>query len=201
LIYIIAVVFFRCFLSGRGAVATAALRRKKMHEGDLDKLSGVRLQLEVQINTLESANINANTLDVMHRGAKALKNIHDELCVPSFPFLQTLVLTRLILNLPRPPRFAPLPLWFGVCIIRFSQSNIDKVEATMNSINEQREFANEVAEAISDTTNLGINIDEVRETPLPGVLVGRSSSNEWDSRMSSRQNLANSSRMTSTNDS
>lgn len=62
--------------------ATAALRRKKMHEGDLDKLSGVRLQLEVQINTLESANINANTLDVMRRGANALKDIHNGLCVP-----------------------------------------------------------------------------------------------------------------------
>ena len=53
-----------------------------MHEGDLDKLSGVRLQLEVQINTLESANINANTLDVMRRGANALKDIHNGLCVP-----------------------------------------------------------------------------------------------------------------------
>jgi hypothetical protein len=52
-----------------------------MHEGDLDKLSGVRLQLEVQINTLESANINANTLDVMRRGANALKDIHNGLCV------------------------------------------------------------------------------------------------------------------------
>jgi hypothetical protein len=52
-----------------------------MHEGDLDKLSGVRLQLEVQINTLESANINANTLDVMRRGANALKDIHNGLYV------------------------------------------------------------------------------------------------------------------------
>ena len=58
-----------------------------MHEGDLDKLSGVRLQLEVQINTLESANINANTLDVMRRGANALKDIHNGLCVlPPLPF-------------------------------------------------------------------------------------------------------------------
>ena len=62
-------------------VATAALRRKKMHEADLDKLAGMRLQLEVQVNTLESANINANTLDVMRRGASALKDIHNGLCV------------------------------------------------------------------------------------------------------------------------
>jgi hypothetical protein len=63
------------------AAATAALRRKKMHESDLDKLAGVRLQLEMQANTLESANMNANTLDVMRRGANALKDIHNGLCV------------------------------------------------------------------------------------------------------------------------
>jgi len=58
-----------------------------MREADLDKLSGMRLQLEVQINTLESANINANTLDVMRRGANALKDIHNGLYVP--PSLST----------------------------------------------------------------------------------------------------------------
>jgi len=52
-----------------------------MHEADLDKLAGMRLQLEVQVNTLESANINANTLDVMRKGANALKDIHNGLCV------------------------------------------------------------------------------------------------------------------------
>ena len=52
-----------------------------MHETDLDKLAGMRLQLEVQVNTLESANINANTLDVMRRGTNALKAIHNGLCV------------------------------------------------------------------------------------------------------------------------
>jgi len=52
-----------------------------MHESDLDKLGGTRFQLETQVNTLESANINANTLEVMRRGANALKDIHNGLCV------------------------------------------------------------------------------------------------------------------------
>ncbi|EIM88365.1 vacuolar-sorting protein SNF7 [Stereum hirsutum FP-91666 SS1] len=56
--------------------ATAALRRKKMHETELDKLSGTRLQLETQINTLESANINAETMQAMKKGSDALKSIH-----------------------------------------------------------------------------------------------------------------------------
>jgi charged multivesicular body protein 4A/B len=71
-------------------VATAALRRKKMHESDLDKLAGTRLQLEMQVNTLESANINANTLDVMRKGASALKDIYNGMCaLPSLPLLST----------------------------------------------------------------------------------------------------------------
>jgi hypothetical protein len=81
-------IFFASFLGGFWGilVATAALRRKKMHEADLDKLAGMRLQLEVQVNTVESANINANTLDVMRRGANALRDIHNGLCVqPSHP--------------------------------------------------------------------------------------------------------------------
>jgi charged multivesicular body protein 4A/B len=76
--------FFWDWASSYNIAATAALRRKKMHEGDLEKLSGMRLQLEVQVNTLESANINANTLDVMRRGASALKDIHNGLYAP-FP--------------------------------------------------------------------------------------------------------------------
>jgi charged multivesicular body protein 4 len=99
------------------AVATAALRRKKMHEADLEKLAGMRLQLEVQVNTLESANINANTLEVMRKGANALKGIHDGL-------------------------------------------TMDKVDATMNSINEQRDLANEISNLISDPINAGLNFDE-----------------------------------------
>jgi len=97
--------------------ATAALRRKKMHETDLDKLGGMRLQLEVQVNTLESANMNANTLDVMRRGSNALKDIHNGL-------------------------------------------TIDKVDATMSSINEQRDIANEISEAISNPLNAGLDLDE-----------------------------------------
>ncbi|KAH9966033.1 vacuolar-sorting protein SNF7 [Russula dissimulans] len=90
--------------------ATAALRRKKMCETGLDKLAGTRLQLEMQVNTLESANINANTLDAMHRGADALRVIHNGM-------------------------------------------SMDKVDATMAFIHEQREFANEVSEAISNPLN------------------------------------------------
>ena len=69
-----------------------------MHESDLEKLAGTRLQLEVQVNTLESANINANTLDVMRKGANALKGIHDGLCVYIFSSTQFFFLVLFILT-------------------------------------------------------------------------------------------------------
>lgn len=63
------------------AVATAALRRKKAHEVELDRLSGTRLQLEMQVNTLESANFNQETMAAMKKGSEALKTIHGNLYV------------------------------------------------------------------------------------------------------------------------
>ena len=60
-------------------VATMALKRKKAHENELERISGTRLQLEMQVNTLESANLNAETLAVMKKGADALRVIHGNL--------------------------------------------------------------------------------------------------------------------------
>ena len=42
----------------------------------------------------------------------------------------------------------------------------------MNSINEQRDIANEISEAISSTANIGLDIDEVRYmSRVKGALV------------------------------
>jgi charged multivesicular body protein 4A/B len=116
-----------------------------MHEADLDKLAGTRLQLEVQVNTLESANINANTLDVMRKGANALKDIHNGMCV-------------------QPSRTAPL----SSLIHLLGYRTMDKVDATMTAINEQREIANEISELISNPVNAGLDLDEVRKPRRQG---------------------------------
>ncbi|KAJ4466544.1 Snf7-domain-containing protein [Lentinula aciculospora] len=63
------------------AVATAALKRKKASELELDRLAGTRLQLEMQVNTLESANLNAETMAAMKKAADALKVIHGNMTV------------------------------------------------------------------------------------------------------------------------
>jgi len=106
------------------AVATAALRRKKASEAELDRMAGTRLQLEMQVNTLESANLNAETMAAMKKASEALSHIHGNL-------------------------------------------TIDKVDATMNKVNEQRELANDIADLIS--TPYG-NVDGIDEDELKAEL-------------------------------
>jgi charged multivesicular body protein 4 len=55
--------------------ALMALKRKKIYEGQVEKLSGARMTLEVQIMTIENATTNYAALDAMKTGANALKNI------------------------------------------------------------------------------------------------------------------------------
>ncbi|KAG6890258.1 ESCRT-III subunit protein snf7 [Termitomyces sp. T32_za158] len=104
------------------ALATAALKRKKASELELDRLAGTRLQLEMQVNTLESANLNAETLAAMKKAASALQTIHGNL-------------------------------------------NIDKVDATMSTVNEQRELANEIATSLANPIYgmEGIDEDELKQ--------------------------------------
>lgn len=64
------------------SVATQALKRKKLHEQELDRLQNTRFQLEIQVNTLESASFNAETMAAMKKAAGALSDIHGTLYVP-----------------------------------------------------------------------------------------------------------------------
>jgi len=119
------------------AVATAALRRKKASEAELDRLAGTRLQLEMQVNTLESANLNAETMAAMKKASDALSHIHGNL-------------------------------------------TMDKVDATMNKVNEQRELANDIADLIStpygntdiDEDELKAELDELEQDELNDRLMG-----------------------------
>ncbi|KIK98738.1 hypothetical protein PAXRUDRAFT_30963 [Paxillus rubicundulus Ve08.2h10] len=92
------------------AAATQALRRKKQSETDMERLGGQRLQLEQQINTLEAANLNLETMQVMKKASDALAHIHGNM-------------------------------------------KMDDVDFTMARIEEQRNIANEIAEAISAPTD------------------------------------------------
>ncbi|CAK9781220.1 Snf7-domain-containing protein [Cutaneotrichosporon oleaginosum] len=62
-------------------VAMNALRQKKAFENELDRLAGTRMTLETQVNAIESANLNAETMVAMRQGAAALQSIHSGLKV------------------------------------------------------------------------------------------------------------------------
>ena len=70
-------------------VATSALKSKKAKELDLERLQGTRFQLEMQINSLESASFNAETMAAMKKASTALKDIHGKLYALDIPFLFT----------------------------------------------------------------------------------------------------------------
>lgn len=63
----------------RTIAAKAALRRKKTHEHSLEQTVAQIGTLEQQINAIESANINRETLAAMEKAGEAMKQIHGKL--------------------------------------------------------------------------------------------------------------------------
>jgi charged multivesicular body protein 4 len=66
----------RKYVSKNKEQARQALKRKKVHEGNLDKIQGQIASLEGQLTALENANLNLETMKVMTQGAQAMKSIH-----------------------------------------------------------------------------------------------------------------------------
>ncbi|KAL8280408.1 hypothetical protein RQP46_007056 [Phenoliferia psychrophenolica] len=62
-------------------VALQALRQKKVYENELDSIAGRKLTLETQVNAIESANMNKETLQAIKKGSDVLKSIHGSLTV------------------------------------------------------------------------------------------------------------------------
>lgn len=56
--------------------AKSALRRKKVHERSLEQTNAQIATIEQQIYSIESANINHETLNAMKNAGSAMKNIH-----------------------------------------------------------------------------------------------------------------------------
>lgn len=58
--------------------AMYCMKRRKLHEQELDKISNVKMTLETQVMQLESAAQNAETFAVMKAGKNELNKIHNE---------------------------------------------------------------------------------------------------------------------------
>lgn len=63
----------------RDLAAKAALRRKKVHEKNLEQTQAQIIQLEQQIYSIEAANINQETLNAMKQAGQAMAQIHGNL--------------------------------------------------------------------------------------------------------------------------
>lgn len=66
----------RKYVSTNKNAAKTAIKRKKQHEHSLEQTIGQIGTLEQQINAIESANINRETLDAMSKASDAMKQIH-----------------------------------------------------------------------------------------------------------------------------
>lgn len=108
-----------------------------MNEIELNRLGDSRFQLETQVTTLESAHMNAETMAAMKKASDALKVIHGNMWVFPVSLSNVLIIYKKQIN----------------------NRTLDKVDTTINALNEQRELANEIAEAIANPVNL--DIDEV----------------------------------------
>ncbi|MCJ1305445.1 ESCRT-III subunit protein snf7 [Hypocenomyce scalaris] len=106
----------RKFVSTNKTAARNALKRKKQHEQSLEQTNGQITMLEQQIYSIESANINHETIIAMKNASDALKQIHGNL-------------------------------------------TMDKVDQTMEEIQQQHELSKEIANAITSTT-IGDPVDE-----------------------------------------
>lgn len=62
-------------------VAKGALRRKKAFEHQLEQTSAQMMTVEREISSIETANINKETLDAMKGASTAIKKIHDGLTI------------------------------------------------------------------------------------------------------------------------
>lgn len=103
--------------------ALAALKRKKMYEGQLGKINGTRMTIENQKMALENANFNQEVMKAMAQGANALQHVNENM-------------------------------------------TIDRVDETMDNIQEQMDVANEISEAISQPTGMGYEDEDELEAEL-----------------------------------
>lgn len=71
----------RKYVATNKPAARTALRRKKTLEGHMEQTQAQMMTIEREIGSIETANINKETLDAMVNASKAMKQIHGGLTV------------------------------------------------------------------------------------------------------------------------
>lgn len=156
-------------------VARAALKRKKQHEHSLEQTNGQINMLEQQIYSIESANINQETLLAMKNASAAMKQIHGRMT------MEDVDVTMYVL-LPPNPSFLPQSSLFPPSLLSsFNQK--DKKEKKKKShariflreqLREQHELTQEIGNAITsmpitepvDEDELQADLDKLEQEAL-----------------------------------
>jgi charged multivesicular body protein 4 len=119
--------------------AKAALRRKKTHEHSLDQTVSQIGTLEQQINAIESANINKETLAAMSDANAAMKHIHKGLTADKVDAIMYVLALRLDTT------------FWRLCILLISRYR--------DELREQNAMSDEIVNAITQTP-MGEAIDD-----------------------------------------
>lgn len=94
-------------------VARNALKRKKQHENSLEQTNGQISMLEQQIYSIESANINQETLVAMKNAGAAMKQIHGKMTMEDVDVTMYALLT--LITIP-PLLYSEPSLLFFLCV-------------------------------------------------------------------------------------
>ncbi len=135
-------------------MAKNALKRKKQHEHSLEQTNGQISMLEQQIYSIESANINQETLVAMKNAGAAMKQIHGKMTmedvdvtmsVPPFPCstLPPLSLFTLSISIHSPPLLYLAPGPFP------SIASLTAHAGNREQLREQHELTQEIGNAIT----------------------------------------------------
>jgi len=61
--------------------AMRCLKKKKLMEAQINKLSGARMTIEVQVAAIEGASINVEAMNVMKLGAQTMQSLHKNMTI------------------------------------------------------------------------------------------------------------------------
>jgi len=61
--------------------AMRCLKKKKLMEAQINKLSGARMTIEVQVAAIEAAELNVITMKTMNEGAQTLRSLHNNMTI------------------------------------------------------------------------------------------------------------------------
>ena len=165
-----------CLTSCPYLAARNALKRKKQHEHSLEQTNGQITMLEQQIYSIESANINQETVVAMKNAGEAMKKIHGKMtmeevdntmCVSApfsphpYPSLCPTLINHLLLSSPLP---TPPHPFFKLCFLQLTPPNQRREQ-----LREQHELNEEIGKAITSMPLADAVDEEELDTELEAM--------------------------------